>query len=175
MTTSRKAIIKDMITSRKNLIQLIIVAILLSLGVNLIASQLIALALLSPLFIISVGISLIVGSMAYLVTRLLVGRNESRTFVAFITYDNKKNKIIPNPRYEISESIHEYIECGFKENPALKTIWKKDRLKFFSAMEEGKGKRSAKLISQAAEYFVLDQLSTHLEDYFALDSSRKKS
>ena len=179
MTKNKHAIVQGIAISRKNLIELIVVAILLAFGVNLIASHVIALAILSPLVTVLIGAALCFGSVLYLAARLLGRRVENRSYEAFLIYNKKKNEIIPVPRYKFSESICHYIRDAFAENPALKIIWEKEPLKnpFVTESNKGKNKRqtSAQLLSEAVEYFVLSSLSTHLTDYFAAENFKKEN
>ena len=179
MTKNKHAIVQGIVISRKNLIELIVVAILLALGVNLIASHILALAMVSPLATKLIGAILCFGSVLYLAARLFGRHAESRTYEAFLIYDKKKNEIISVPRYAFSEGIYTYMQGAFVENPALKTLWGKEPLKDLFVLGQTKDKRkhhkSAQLLSEAAEYFVLDRLSTHLTDYFAAESFKKKN
>jgi len=102
-------------------------------------------------------------------------------YEAFLIYDKNKNEIIPVPRYEFSEDIYRYMQRAFVENPALKTQWDKEPLRDLFAVDldeaaaTRKPQKAARLISQAAEYFVLDRLSTHLTDYFTHKKFEKHS
>lgn len=168
-------IVQGIISSRKNLIELIVVAIIIAFGINLIAGQLIALTVVNPLMTVLLGIILIFSSILYLATSLLGGRIKSHTFKAFIIYKVKKNEIIPVPRYEFSEEIHSYIKSAFGENPALNTLWKKEPLRDFHDRDQidiSKHK-SAQLLLEATQYFLLSRLSTHLTDYFAAEDFKK--
>lgn len=176
-TKNKHAIVRGVSVSRSNLIELIILVILAALGVNLIAGYLLTFLTLNSLMTIVAGAILCVGSVLYLAARLLGRRVESRTYDAFLIYNNKTNEIIRVPRYEFSERVYEYMEGAFAENPALKTLWKKEPLKDLSVSDQVKGKRhrSAQLLSEATEYFVLDRLSTHLIDYFADENFKEEN
>lgn len=170
---SKHPIVQGIIGGRKNLIELIFVAILLAFGINLIAGQLIA--LLNPFLTILLGIILIFVSILYLATNLLGGRDKSHTFKAFIIYNPKKNEIVPVPMYEFSEEIHSYLKSAFGENTALKTMWKNEPLRDIydiNQMDISKHK-SSQLLSEAAQYFLLGTLSIHLTDYFASENFKK--
>ena len=124
----KHTIVQGITSSHKSLIKLIVVAIILALGINLIAGQIIALAIVSPLVTVLFGLILIFSSLLYLAANLFGGHVKSHTFEAFIVYDKINNEIIPVPRYDFSEKIHSYIESAFGENPALKTLWKNEKL-----------------------------------------------
>ncbi len=178
MNKNKHAIVQGIVIGRKNLIEFIVVAILLAFGVNLIAGHIFALTIISPLVTILVGAVLCFGSMLYLAASLFGRRVESRTYEAFLIYNKKKNEIIPVPRYEFSEDICEYLQGAFMENPALKTLWEKEALKDLSIPDQINNKRkyckSVQILSEAAEYFVLDRLSMHLDDYFNDQSFKKE-
>ena len=177
MTKDEHAIVKGIVINRRNLIELIVVAILLALGVDLIAGQILASVTPIPFVIIPVGAVLCLGSVLYLAARMVGRRVESRTYEAFLLYNKKTNKIIRVPRYEFSERLYEYTDGAFAENPALKTLWQKEPLKDLSVSDQVKSKhpRSAQLISEVTEYFILDRLSIHLTDYFADENFREEN
>ncbi len=179
MNKSEYAIVKGIILNRKNLIEIVVVTILLAFGVNLLAGRVLALTALKPLLPILVGAILCLGSIAYLSARLFGRHIESRTYEAFLIYNKKKKEIIPVQRYAFLEGIHQYMVGAFAENPALKTLWENEPLSDFSVSDIVKDKhkrpRSAQLLSEAVEYFILDELSTHLTDYFNVESFRKEN
>ncbi len=122
MAIDKHPIVQGIISSRKNLIELIVIAILIAFGINLIAGQLIALTIVNPLVTVLFAIILIFIAILYLANSLLGGRIKSHLFKAFIIYNGKKNEIIPVPGYVFSEKIHLYLSSAFGENPALETL-----------------------------------------------------
>ena len=177
MTKNEHAIVQGIVISRKNLIELIVVAVLLAFGVDLIAGHIPNLLMLSPLATVVVGAVLCLGCVFYLAFRLFGKRVERRTYEAFLIYNQKENKIIEVPRYSFSENVCHYMEYASVENPALKTLWENEPLedKTDSARVEIKHKKSAQLLSEMAEYIVLSMLSVHLTDYFASEEFKKKN
>ena len=170
MTNKKSAIVEGIDISRKNIIEVIVVAILLAFSVNLIADQIQALAILSSLTISGIGVLLCIICVLYLISRLFCCENQ--TCKGFFVYSNEKNEIIPVPRYCFSERLYEYLYGAFVENPALKAIWDREPLR---EIVGDRNQKSAKFISEAIEYFVLNLLSTHLEDYFAGESFEKEN
>jgi len=176
MNKDRYTIVQGIVISRKSLIELVTVAILLALGVNLIASYIITLPIFSHLVILLMGAILCFISMLYLLVSHLLGRRiENRGYKAFLIYNKKKNEIIPVPRYAFSEGIYRYMQSAFVENTALKTLWEKEPLRGLSVGDQHKRNKSAQLLLEAVEYFVLSRLSTHLTDYFADESFKKEN
>ena len=177
MTINKYAIVHNILTSRKKIIEIIVVTVLLALGISLIGGQIITLRIFSPAMIISVGTVLCVISVLYILANLFVRHVENNTYEAFFIYSKKKNEIIPVPRYKFSEMIYEYLRGAFEENPALKTLWEKDSFNGLLdiIMDRRKSLKSVQLLSEAVEYLVLDMLSTHLADYFNTERFKKKN
>lgn len=181
MAKDEHAIVKGIVITRKKLIELIVGAVFLAFGITLIAGQILASVTSAPFVIIPIGVVLCIGSILYLTARLLGKRIENRTYEAFLIYSERKNELLAVPRYIFSENIREYMEGAFAENPALKTIWNKESLKDFPSTlnqapptDKNKRRKSAQLLSEAVEYFVLSTLSIHLADYFAAESFKKE-
>jgi len=174
MANNKHTIVENIALSRKNLIELILVAILLAFGTNLVAGQLVASSIFSPLARVLLGAILCLGSALYLATRLLIKRVERRPYQAFLIYEQKKNKIIEVPRYTFSEKVCHYMEYASAENPVLNTLWEKEPLEGLRH-SNNKSPKSAQLLSELTEYIVLDMLSTHLTDYFNRKELNKKN
>ena len=85
----------------------------------------------------------------------------------FLIHLKEDNKILSIPRYIFSEEISRYLNSAFNENEALKRQWDKESLlNIFSQNPEKSASSSLKLIREAAEYYLIETLSTHLTDYF---------
>lgn len=162
MKEKESSIVEGIVVSRKNVIEIIVVAILLAFGVNLISGQIKG---SWSFHVASFGVLLLLGSILYLTTRLF--RSENRTYEAFFIYNKEKNEIRPVPRYDFAESLHDYLHAAITEDLVIKTHWDREPL--------GEGPESVKLVTEAIEYFVLSQLSTHLTDYFSDESFREKN
>lgn len=183
MHDSRRGFLSEILSGRTNLIEIVVVAILIALGVNLVADGLIIHARLAPLTSILLGLMVILISILYLVARVLGRRTRSRSYTGFFIYDRNKNEVVDVPRYDFSEDLSMKLKAAFLENKALKLIWDREPLRAPREVEieEAKSKskkemlerwratrdlHSFKLIREATEYYVLDLLSTHLTDYF---------
>jgi hypothetical protein len=162
MKKRQSSIVEDIIGSRKNVIEIIVVAILLGSGVNIISGQIKG---SGSFYVTSFGVLLILGSIFYLINHLF--RSENRTYEAFFIYNKEENEILPVSRYDFAESLHDYLHAAITEDPAIKKHWDREPL--------GEGSESVKLVSEAIEYFVLSKLSTHLTDYFSDESFREKN
>jgi hypothetical protein len=175
MADNKHNIIENISLTRKNLIELLVVAILIAFGTNLVAGQLISSAIFQPFFYILLGVMICLVSAIYLTTRLLSKRIESRGFKAFLPYNEKDKKLLVVPRYRFSEELSRYLDAAFTENPALKVAWDSESLRYISDSDGVKTTKSARLLSEAVEYFLLERLSIHLTDYFNRSGFQKKN
>ena len=156
------SIVEGIVVNRKNIIEIVVVAILLAFGVNLISGQV---KDSGSFYVALIGVLLLLGSIFYLITYLF--RNENRTYEAFFIYNKEKNELVPVPRYDFAESLHNYLHAAITEDPVIKKHWDREPL--------GEGQESVKLVTEAIEYFVLSQLATHLTDYFSDERFREKN
>jgi len=171
-------LIGELVSSRKNLLELILIAVLLALSIDIISSSIGELFSLSAKLMFSIGLFIFLIVIGYSVKQLLKNKHRSHIFEGFFVYSKKSNEVIPVPQYEYSEELHSYLMAAFTENSAFKTMWDKEPLNeiFKKTPEENRNSRSNKsidLITEATEYFVLDKLSTHLTDYFNKDVPEK--
>ena len=78
-------------------------------------------------------------------------------------------QVIPIARYEFSEDFGRYLQALVAENKAFERIWADNPLTGF-AFEDGKAvvrtPPSSKLLREAVEYYVLNELSLHLSSHF---------
>lgn len=162
--------INQLLKNKSNLYEVVFIAILLSLSINLVSSSLPALLHLSNFSSFILGLS--IGSVAviYLIVRLVGAKHKSIALNGFFIYETDSNKVISIPRYRYAEKLSKYLNAIFAENEAIKTMWDKEPLKNqLEVKDDGisvKHLRSHDLINEATEYFILDELSLHLSDYF---------
>lgn len=104
----------------------------------------------------------------YLFYKLLNGSRKEHEFCAFILYDKEENTLVEVSRYDFSEDIQWYFESAFNENLALENQWKRDKLSDLHFSDENliQNNKSARLIVEATQYYLLKRLSIHLTDYF---------
>jgi len=181
MRNPRKGILSEILLQKANITEIFIIAIIIAMGVNLVANSLGTYYETSPLTTLVLGMILILASVVYLLARILSGSTHSHEYEGFFIYDEKLNKTLDIHRYNFSEELGRYLRAAFHENKALETVWKKEPLKRGKAFittageRKEKSKRSHQLICEAVEYFVLSQLSTHLTDYFNDEKFRREN
>jgi hypothetical protein len=167
--SGERSVIRQLASLRSNLIELIVVAVLLSFGVDL-AGHSVG-ALLAGKELLGIGIGIIVSSLAlsYFFFKVLSQRPEVFLVKGFLHVVEKEDsvEIRPAHRYELSERTSEYLHAAFVENPALLRAWLSNPLRFSIDRGGSDAALDAKaLLNQVVEYFYLDRLSKHLSGYF---------
>ena len=171
MTEKREGVMADLMSIRASLLELLVVAILLALSVNLISSSLADLLSLPSLRTLVLGVAIGLIAVLYSVLRLVGQQHKLHSFEGFFVYNKTNNRLVSVPRYRYSDDLSRYLESAFSENQALLAMWDKEPLKDRWKFQDGKASppksfRSIDLIVEATEYFVLHELSLHLSDYF---------
>ena len=159
--------IKDFLANRTSVFEIFLVAILATLGINLIttsAYQIISSPFKDCIFFWT-GVILVTIAILYLTYKLLLKTKIHKSYEGFILVDKKTKMPVDCDGYEYLEELHRNFNAAFSENKALKHIWKKKTVK-----EEDKNQ----LIIEATEYYLIDELSTHLTDYFNTKELDKK-
>ncbi len=168
-TTSERAIIERVALLRSNLIELVVVAVLVGFGVGLAASSVCSLMHGVEILGTILGASIGVGALSYLFPKVLTPEPQVLSVEGFLYLVETKKTVQVRPvhRYELSEKISDYLHAAFSENPALLRAWINSPVRCVAgeavAPESLTGNS---LLNQAIEYFFLDCLSLHLEDYF---------
>ncbi len=172
MKEGSSGMVTRLLDNRKLLLELIIAAVLLSLSINLISSSILDLKWISPLCAFVLASILAVICTTYFVARLLWFRTHTYTFRGFIIFHSKKNEVADTPRYDYGHDLHNYMQAAFAENAAIKRMWDKEPVDkgFHHDKETGKVShrigKGHQLVIEATEYYILENLSTHLTDYF---------
>lgn len=154
----------SVISLRATLLEVVATAIFIALGVNCVAEGL-AVQLGWPGWaLILVGASLSVGGGAYLAARATPRINGEFSFKGVLPLKGKEHDVIAIDRYGFAENAARYFHGLTAENKALAKAWSDHPLTTFEFdAEEGQARRrnspAVKLVREAIEYFVLDELS----------------
>lgn len=165
-------IIRQLLSSRRFLIELFIAAIVLSLSINLISNAILYLEWVSPRNAFYLASMLTTICFGYFVIRFVKSHTNSYDFEGFLVLQKKENKVVKIMRYDYGYNLHRYLNSAFTENVALKRLWDKEPICKGVVFDKDTGSVSLvygqghRLIKEATEYFVLETLSTHLTDYF---------
>ena len=174
-------LLASFLRGRGTVIELVLAAVVLALGVNLIATSIAAYFQDAPWSLALLGVSLSILSIGIISRRIFSANHLELELDGFVCFRRKTSELIPVPRYPYGEEIDRYLKALFAENDAPLKLWESDPVhkSFETDPDSGKrGKRTTaagKLLVEATEYFVLEKLSTHLNDYFnqsTVDSDR---
>lgn len=156
-------------TLKGGFVDILLIAIALSLSVGIfgaVSIELFDLATPSVLIISLTSILLLVMFVAY---RILNGLERTIRYEGSLVFKKTDKGLMPVevPEYKISEKVSEYLISAFSENPALKKIWDENPIEC-RPLKKGKSTLdSNSLILQTIEYTILEQLSMHIQAYFA--------
>jgi hypothetical protein len=121
-------LVKSVLQSRRNLCQLIIMAVLLALGVNLIASWFAGQFSDMTWVIWLVGLLLIIATILYMVHFLTQESFVSYEFEAALIFNLGEKAHVEIDGYDFSESFDQKLNALFVENKAFKTAWELERV-----------------------------------------------
>lgn len=185
----------NLLNQRKELVQFILIAVLLALGVNVLASILPKMLAINDLQSLLLGVFLVLVGIIYLVVLIVRARTGKTVVNTAVLYDRKSKMIVAPLHYDFAFELSRVLQAVFQENAALKKIWdsnplaswhipakeesemtsdeqhEENKVQYFSIIKINEDKtenpsRSAQLLIEAAEFVVLEQLSNHLSEYF---------
>jgi hypothetical protein len=168
MAQRSHGVLGPLILGRAQIVEVAIGAIVLGLGTGLIGSYLAD--RLPPRLIALIGVTLVVAALGILLSRAFQPGTRERRFEGFALYDGAENGLVPaDRRYDFGTELQRCLKSGFAEDQDLRDAWDTQPLSAHLTSDtwsEAESAASREVIRQAAEYFVLTQLSTHLSDYF---------
>jgi hypothetical protein len=167
MERNQKGFLSDLISRQSNLLELLLAGILLAFAIDIFAGSIPALFGLTQRQVFIVGIIFALVPVAYFIWRFIGERERTRAFNGLLIFHTRNNEIIDIPRYHFSSKVREYLLNGLTENPCLRELWDQDQGQGFE--RETLDSEKLKLMEEAAVYYVLFDLSQHLNDYFAGD------
>lgn len=154
--------------NRYNAWQLLLVAVVLGVGVNLLATDLAAHLSSGTAFV--VGLVAVVLALGFLAWRALWPRPRLRRFRGFFVYDSADNALTQtDSRYGLGVNLKRYLDAAFAENPAIKSAWDANPISDLNQVSNDHNRDARKsllLIREAAEYFLLRRFSMSLSEYF---------
>ncbi|MDD5150548.1 MAG: hypothetical protein PHC28_08705 [Flavobacterium sp.] len=157
--------IRNFLDDRANVIELFLVAILISFGINLLTSALFNILHFpnKDCILLFVGILSLLLSSLYFILKISRKTKIRKEFKGFIIFEEATGMPIECDGYDYSEELNQNFTSAFTENKALLHIWENDSRKDRNS-----------LIIEATEYYLIDELSTHLTDYFNIHGLDKK-
>lgn len=174
--------IGKLLKSRASIIELIIVAIVLALAINLIAGSILSLVGTDRvIYTLYAGLVLVALTLLYFSFRILSGRTTASTLEGAFVIKRDSGDFVELPLYEFSSDVAGFLKSAFAENAALKKAWEQQPISGAIQFDSDSKRvlysepKALKLLQEASEYFLLDEFSLHLSSYFTerdLDESR---
>lgn len=186
--------ITDLLNRRSDLLQLVLVAAVLSIGINLFSSWLVQSQGFSP-YVWIVALFLIISSIVWLAIIALRHRYFFSEIKASFLLDIKHNRLVSFSEYDFSRDFYIMLNGVLKENKAFQEIWDQsplvplrkssnrqqnriaetvdgDEPQYVFITKVAKGDdaeeypKSAALVIEAVEFLLIHELSMHLSGYF---------
>ena len=120
--------VADTLAERREFLSIVIIAIVLAIGTNLLASWISSSAPDRQAHSLWLGILLTSLPLVYLALRLVASRHISHLVEAVFILDPDENQLVPVPRYKFSEDLCRTLQAAFLENEALEAAWKAEPL-----------------------------------------------
>lgn len=123
-------LVKRVLQSRKNLGQLLVVAVLLALGVNLISNWFANKYSDYSWVVLATGSLLVFIAGLYLIRFLIKESSVSQKFEVALAFDQESKKHIEIDQYGFSEKFDKSLKAIIVENKALKASWESEKVFF---------------------------------------------
>lgn len=157
----------DMKTKKSEIIEIILVAILISLSINLISSSIFMLNDMKNIIVMVIGIIICVSVIVYYLKIKVKSMNEEKIIDGNIILDVKSKSIYQSLEYSSSFSISDNINAIMLENKEIKEKYNdslKNIGKYSQNISELENSYFSYVINSAIEYEILNLLT----DYFYL-------
>jgi hypothetical protein len=166
----KKRKLSELLAFKANLLEILVIAVLVALGVNVMASGIIGYLSLS--FYLSIIVGFLLVSLGLLILLRNVKPINSGTFKykGVICVEKDSHNLLPIEGYELTEDISKYVRALCAENKAFQKIWNEEPIGSGLAFDEAKSThkipKSNALLIEAIEYYVIHSLSLHLSSHF---------
>lgn len=162
-------LIRRVTEARAGILQLLGVALLLGIGVNLVSGW--VTTAIGPTVSAWIGLVVVAGVVLAIVITQLKGLRETVSFGGVVAI--YENQVVSIPRYGLAEDLARVMKAVTGENAALAKQWNEEPLVL--PRVEGEAAKNhnnfdgagATLLREALEYVYLEKLSTHLDGYFS--------
>lgn len=167
--SNNNEIIKQNILSKDLLLEIILTAIFISFGLNLIVTSFSNLSSFNILMFV-IGAIIVISSSIVLIYKNFKKFNRTVILKGFIVYDEKENKLIDVHNYHLSNELVDNLNSAFEEEESLKIIWDNLPLSYVLGcplLKREEYETSAKeIIEELFECFIFDRLSSALNAFF---------
>ena len=158
---------ENIIRSKALALEILLLVIGAALGVNLLST--VVSNKLGPLLSLLLAVVLLAVATSVAVLRHLVGLSESTSHRGVFFYDFENNALLSAGEYRFGKDMFDLLKSTFAEHEALRDQWTAEPLSAHVRRADVNIKTMActRILEEAAEYLVLDRLSTHLTDFFS--------
>ncbi|MBM7866995.1 hypothetical protein GTO89_11110 [Heliobacterium gestii] len=161
-------VVNTFLNQRSIFFELFLVAFLLAFGTNLLTNYLFELNDISKLTWLCIGLALIFIPLSVLFAKKFRSMKCKVVFPCVLIFNKQTKQLVNIPGYDFGEEIPKILSSTFLEKKALKLNWEKDSLNMVSPNNQNNQQiNSKKLLLEAIEYYLLENLSAHLSDFFA--------
>lgn len=161
--------VRRILQTQRSAVELVLVAVVLGFGINIASSALPAKLGLSTESSLALGSGICLLSLLYAIYRVSASLSMFAKFQGVLLL-GKENQVHEIKRYRFSESTASNVRGLTVENKALGGIWKRANLGYcFEDTGDPKHRHTEtghQLAVEVIEYFVLNELSLHLSEYF---------
>ena len=163
---NKKKVLTEFLSNRRNLIELVIVAIILGVGIEFISSSLFDKISINHknLYFFLAGTIMCLFSVGFFFIKFFGVKKVSKNIKGFLIIDTENNAIVPIDNYDYARTIERNLKAATSEDQAIKIDWEDSSFKFDSAKENRQ--KGFKIINELTEYYILETMSTHLTDFF---------
>ncbi|GAA1402565.1 hypothetical protein GCM10009600_08950 [Oerskovia paurometabola] len=165
MNRNAPRLVSDLPGVRSSLIEVILLALAVSLGVNMVSGAI--LTALPSWAAATLGAIVGLLPVVYVVRSRLRPIEHDLEIEGFYVSERDSCTIIEVPGYKLSEKAVEYLNSAFAENPALRRQWESTpTFHDWDFHKPSARPQSARLLQELMEYILLDELSLSLSGYF---------
>jgi hypothetical protein len=164
--TKQKRVLSEFLSNRGNLIELIIVAIILGIGIEFISSSLYDKITINHknLYFFIAGILFCFFSIGYFFSKFFGIKKVNKNIKGFLIIDKENNEIVSIDNYDYARTIERNLKAATSEDKAIKMDWDDSSFRYDATKE--KRQKKFRIINELTEYYVLETMSTHLTDFF---------
>ncbi|MRS13432.1 hypothetical protein GJV06_00765 [Enterobacteriaceae bacterium RIT691] len=165
----------DLLAFKANLFEVLIIAVLVALGVNVLSSGLMGYFNFTFFELIAIGFLLILTGALMLFRNASPMNNGKYKYKGIICIEENSGDLIDIIGYPFAEEVSRNIKALCAENKALHKIWHENPIGCifdFDGNQSVKKKiKSNDLFIEAIEYYVIETLANHLSSHFNDDDS----
>jgi hypothetical protein len=157
--------ITDFLKEKKSVVQIIIVSVILSFGIQFIRQGLSEILGFKKVINIYFGLIFVLLALIFFARTLYKQKEKKFTIRGFFIYNKTTNQIVNIPGYMYGEKLKKYLDSAFAENKGLEKVWEKYKVNDYKAPKDSMS--GLDIVYQATEYFFIKELSEHLMAYFS--------